>query len=51
MIVLTTFDADDHVVEALGGGRRRVPAQGHPARQILDAIRKVAGGDPMLSPR
>ena len=51
MIVLTTFDADDYVLRALGRRRRRLPAQGHAARRrSCEAIRRVADGDPMLSP-
>jgi len=50
VIVLTTFDADDHVVEALGAGADGFLLKDTPPGQILDAIRKVAGGDPMLSP-
>ena len=33
VVVLTTFDADDHVRARRRGGRRRLPAQGHPARR------------------
>ncbi len=58
VIVLTTFDADDHVVGALACRRRRVPAQGHAAaadrrgdpqgrRRRADAL---AVGDPDADP-
>ncbi|WP_211752678.1 response regulator [Nocardioides lianchengensis] len=50
VIVLTTFDADDHVVEALGAGADGFLLKDTPPGQILDAIRAVAAGDPMLSP-
>lgn len=50
VIVLTTFDADEHVVEALGAGADGFLLKDTPPAQILDAIRKVAAGEPMLSP-
>ncbi|WP_182524250.1 response regulator [Nocardioides dongkuii] len=50
VIVLTTFDADDHVVEALAAGADGFLLKDTPPPQILDAIRTVAAGDPMLSP-
>jgi DNA-binding NarL/FixJ family response regulator len=50
VIVLTTFDADTHVVEALGAGADGFLLKDTPPAQILDAIRAVAAGDPMLSP-
>jgi DNA-binding NarL/FixJ family response regulator len=50
VIVLTTFDADEHVVEALGAGADGFLLKDTPPGQILDAIRAVAAGDPMLSP-
>jgi len=50
VIVLTTFDADEHVVEALGAGADGFLLKDTPPGQILEAIRAVAAGDPMLSP-
>jgi DNA-binding NarL/FixJ family response regulator len=50
IIVLTTFDADEHVVEALGAGADGFLLKDTPPPQILAAIRAVAAGDPMLSP-
>jgi DNA-binding NarL/FixJ family response regulator len=50
VIVLTTFDADVHVVSALGAGADGFLLKDTPPAQIIDAIRKVASGDPMLSP-
>ena len=50
MIVLTTFDADEHVVEALAAGADGFLLKDTPPPQIVDAIRKVADGEPMLSP-
>lgn len=50
VIVLTTFDADDHVVEALAAGADGFLLKDTPPPQIIEAIRAVAAGDPMLSP-
>jgi DNA-binding NarL/FixJ family response regulator len=50
VIVLTTFDADDHVVEALAAGADGFLLKDTPPPQIISAIRAVAAGDPMLSP-
>jgi len=50
VIVLTTFDADDYVVEALGAGADGFLLKDTPPPQIVAAIRKVADGEPMLSP-
>jgi len=50
VIVLTTFDADDHVVGALAAGADGFLLKDTPPPQILAAIRAVAEGDPMLSP-
>jgi DNA-binding NarL/FixJ family response regulator len=50
VIVLTTFDADDYVLRALAAGADGFLLKDTPPNEILDAIRKVAAGDPMLSP-
>jgi DNA-binding NarL/FixJ family response regulator len=50
VIVLTTFDADDYVLRALAAGADGFLLKDTPPTEILDAIRKVAAGDPMLSP-
>ncbi len=50
VIVLTTFDADDYVARALGAGASGFLLKDTPPAGIIDAIRKVADGDPMLSP-
>jgi DNA-binding NarL/FixJ family response regulator len=50
VIVLTTFDADDQVVEALAVGADGFLLKDTPPSQIIEAIRAVAAGDPMLSP-
>jgi DNA-binding NarL/FixJ family response regulator len=50
VIVLTTFDADDYVARALGAGASGFLLKETAPAAIVDAIRKVADGDPMLSP-
>jgi len=48
--VLTTFDADDYVARALGAGASGFLLKDTPPAAIIDAVRRVADGDPMLSP-
>ena len=50
VIVLTTFDADEYVVEAMAAGADGFLLKDTPPPQVVDAIRKVADGEPMLSP-
>ena len=50
VIVLTTFDADDYVVGALEAGADGFLMKDTPPAAIVEAIRKVADGEAMLSP-
>ncbi|MEP9381418.1 response regulator transcription factor [Nocardioides sp. KR10-350] len=50
VIVLTTFDADEQVVGALGAGADGFLLKDTPPAEIVAAIRRVADGEPMLSP-
>ena len=50
VIVLTTFDADDYVARALGAGASGFLLKDTAPPAIVEAIRRVADGDPMLSP-
>ncbi|MCW4354448.1 response regulator transcription factor [Hoyosella sp. YIM 151337] len=50
VVVLTTFDTDDHVLRALRLGADGFLLKDTPPRDILDAIRKAAAGQPVLSP-
>jgi DNA-binding NarL/FixJ family response regulator len=50
VIVLTTFDADENVLGALRAGASGFLLKDSPPAQIADAIRRVAAGDPILSP-
>jgi DNA-binding NarL/FixJ family response regulator len=51
VIVLTTFDTDENVLRALRAGASGFLLKDSPPKQIADAIRRVAAGDPILSPR
>jgi DNA-binding NarL/FixJ family response regulator len=50
VIVLTTFDADDHVLRALRAGAAGFVLKDTPPAEIVAAIRRVAAGEPVLSP-
>ncbi len=50
IIVLTTFDADEHVLQALAAGADGFLLKDTPPAEIVAAIRAVAAGEPMLSP-
>ena len=50
VIVLTTFDADELVLEALAAGADGFLLKDTPPDQIVAAIRTVADGEAMLSP-
>ncbi|WP_265445621.1 response regulator transcription factor [Flexivirga meconopsidis] len=51
VIVLTTFDADDVVMRAIGAGASGFLLKTAAATEIIDAIRNVAGGNGALSPQ
>lgn len=50
IIVLTTFDADEYVARALGGGASGFLLKDTPPATLVDAVRKVAAGEQILSP-
>ena len=50
VLILTTFDLDEYVYEALRAGASGFVLKDDPPEQLLDAIRIVAGGDALLSP-
>ena len=50
ILVLTTFDLDEYIYEALQAGASGFVLKDDPPEQLLDAIRIVAGGDALLSP-
>jgi len=50
VIVMTTFDTDDHILKAMRAGASGFLLKHTPPPDIVDAIRRVAAGEPMLSP-
>jgi len=50
VIVLTTFDADENVLGGLRAGASGFLLKDSPPDQIVEAIHRVAAGDPILSP-
>jgi DNA-binding NarL/FixJ family response regulator len=50
VIVLTTFDADEYVVRALADGAAGFLLKDTPPGEIVEAVRRVAEGEPILSP-
>ena len=50
ILVLTTFDLDEYVYQALKAGASGFVLKDDPPEQLLGAIRTVAAGDALLSP-
>jgi DNA-binding NarL/FixJ family response regulator len=50
VIVLTTFDADEHVLRALRAGAAGFLLKDTSPAEIVAAVRQVADGNPVLSP-
>ncbi|TPQ17921.1 response regulator [Streptomyces sporangiiformans] len=50
VVVLTTFHADEQVMRALRAGAAGFVLKDTPPAEILAAVRRVAAGDPVLSP-
>lgn len=51
VVVLTTFDTDDLVVRALRAGASGFLLKDTPPAQLVEAVRSVADGHPILSPQ
>ncbi len=51
ILVLTTFELDDHVVDAVRAGASGFLGKGVAPQVLLDAIRTVAAGEALLSPK
>ena len=51
VLVLTTFEVDEYVFEALRAGASGFLGKGVGADELIDAIRVVARGDALLSPK
>ncbi|MFD3554429.1 response regulator [Streptomyces goshikiensis] len=50
VLVLTTYDTDEHIVDALRAGASGFLVKDIRPAELLDAIRTVATGDSLLSP-
>jgi DNA-binding NarL/FixJ family response regulator len=50
ILILTTFDLDEYMYEALRAGASGFVLKDDPAEQLIAAIRTVAAGDALLSP-
>ena len=50
VVVLTTFQADEHVMSALRAGADGFLLKDTPPADIVQAVRRVAAGEAMLSP-
>ena len=50
ILILTTFDLDEYVYEALRSGASGFVLKDDPPEQLIGAIRTVAAGDALLSP-
>ncbi len=50
VLVLTTFDLDDYVFEALRAGASGFVLKDEPPEQLISAVRTIAAGEALLSP-
>jgi DNA-binding NarL/FixJ family response regulator len=50
ILILTTFDLDEYIYEALSAGASGFVLKDEPPEQLIAAIRTVAAGDALLSP-
>jgi DNA-binding NarL/FixJ family response regulator len=50
VLILTTFDLDEHVYDALGAGASGFLLKDLTAERLFDAVRIVAAGDALLAP-
>jgi DNA-binding NarL/FixJ family response regulator len=50
VIALTTFDADEHVVEAIRAGATGFLLKDVTSEGLLDAVRRAAAGEPVVAP-
>src|SRR3954469_15946101 len=50
VLILTTFDLDEYVYEALQAGASGFVLKDDPPEQLIAAVRTVAAGDALLSP-
>jgi DNA-binding NarL/FixJ family response regulator len=50
VVILTTFEQDDYVFEALRAGASGFLLKNAPPEQLIEAVRTVAAGDALLAP-
>jgi len=50
ILILTTFDVDDYVYEALAAGASGFLLKDTPPEELVEAVRAVAAGDSLLAP-
>ena len=50
VLVLTTFDLDEYVYEALRAGASGFLLKDSPAEQLIDAVRTLAAGEALIAP-
>jgi DNA-binding NarL/FixJ family response regulator len=50
VLILTTFDADEYIYEALRAGASGFLLKGSPSDQLIVAVRSVAAGDALIDP-
>jgi DNA-binding NarL/FixJ family response regulator len=50
ILILTTFDLDEYVYEALSAGASGFVLKDDPPEQLIAAVRTIAGGEALLSP-
>jgi DNA-binding NarL/FixJ family response regulator len=50
VLILTTFDADEYVYEALRAGASGFLLKDSPADQLVTAVRSIAAGDALIDP-
>jgi DNA-binding NarL/FixJ family response regulator len=50
VVILTTFDADEHVLRALRAGAAGFILKDTPPAEIVESVRRIAAGQPVLSP-
>src|SRR5215210_7606827 len=51
VLILTTFDLDEYVYEALRSGASGFMLKDNPAEQLITAVRVVAAGEALLAPQ
>jgi DNA-binding NarL/FixJ family response regulator len=50
VVILTTFDADEHVLRALRAGAAGFVLKDTPPAEIVESVRRVVNGQPVLFP-